>query len=79
MAYPIKNTEHIWNFEYISTDNRPAFQTNPTIASGDVTTSLDGSAFSNMDTLPVVTASGVVSVKLVVSAAETEACFSLTV
>ena len=49
------------------------FQTNPTIEAGDVKISLDGGAFVNLTTLPIVTPAGSKAVKLTLSQAETNA------
>ena len=46
------------------------FQVNPTIAAGDFQISLDGSTFSNLATLPVVTPAGSVQVLISLSGAE---------
>jgi hypothetical protein len=46
------------------------FQVNPTIAAGDFQVSTDGGAFSNLDTLPVVTPAGSRTVQVDLSAAE---------
>lgn len=45
-------------------------QVNPTLATGDVQVSVDGAAFANLATLPVVTPAGGKSVKVSWSAAE---------
>jgi hypothetical protein len=45
-------------------------QVNPTIAAGDFKVSIDGGAFANLATLPVVTPAGGRSVKITLSAAE---------
>jgi len=45
-------------------------QANPTLAAGDVQVSLDDAAFTNITTLPTVTPSGGVKVKISLSAAE---------
>jgi hypothetical protein len=64
---PQANTEYI---TYIVLQKDGANVTNPTIADGDFTVSTDGSAFSNLDTLPSVTPAGGVGVKVTVSIAE---------
>lgn len=48
-----------------------AFQSNPTLATGDVKISIDGGSFTNLGTLPVVTPAGGKNVKIVLSQAET--------
>lgn len=52
-------------------DSNGDFVTNPTLASGDVTVILDGTSLGNIDSLPTVTPSGGTSVKVTLSAAET--------
>jgi hypothetical protein len=47
------------------------FQANPTLAAGDVKISIDGGAFNNLATLPVVTPAAGKAVKCVFSQAET--------
>ncbi len=51
--------------------SRPQLQANPTLAAGDVTVSIDGGAFANLATLPAVTPASGKSVKVQLSAAET--------
>lgn len=46
------------------------FLANPTIAAGDFKASVDGAAFANLTTLPVVEPSGSISVKISLSATE---------
>lgn len=67
---PAKGVEFIIYFPLVSQADRPDYQTNPTLAVGDVTVSTDGGAFDNIDTLPVVTPAGGKSVKFTLSAAE---------
>jgi len=55
----------------ISQANPFLFQTNPTLADGDVKISIDGGALNNLGTLPVVTPAGSKEVKVVLSQAET--------
>lgn len=50
--------------------NRPQFRTNPTIAIGDFKVSIDGGAFADLTTTPVVTPAGSKAVKISWSAAE---------
>ena len=50
--------------------NTKVFQVNPTIAAGDFQVSIDGGAFTDLTTLPVVTPSGSSTVKISLSAAE---------
>lgn len=47
------------------------FQANPTIATGDFQRSIDGGAFANMDTLPVVTPAAGKVIAITLSATET--------
>lgn len=67
---PKKNAEFIFYVSLVSQASSPSFQTNPTLAAGDVKVSTDGGAFGNISTLPAVTPAGGVSVKVTVSAAE---------
>lgn len=65
----LKNTAYIF---YISLESQTAvgFQSNPTLAAGDVKLSGDGGALTNLATLPVVTPAGSKLVKVSLSAAE---------
>jgi hypothetical protein len=54
----------------ISQANTKVFQTNPTLAAGDVKISKDGGATANLTTLPVVTPAGGASIKVTVSVTE---------
>ena len=69
---PKKNSAFI---QYIGLASTAAggFQTNPTIAAGDIQISKDGGAFANPATLPVVTPAGGKAVKISLSAAEMNA------
>lgn len=49
------------------------WQSNPTLAAGDVKISLDGGAFANLNTLPAVTPASGKAVKITLSQAETNA------
>jgi len=49
------------------------FQTNPTLASGDVTISKDGGSASNLNTTPAATPAGGKRIKVTVSATEMQA------
>ena len=55
-----------------ATDNL-SFKANPTIAAGDFKISVDGAAFTNLTTLPTVTPTGGVGVKISLSAIEMNA------
>lgn len=72
MSYvpPKKNTQYIFYVKLASQSNAHAFQTNPTLASGDVTVSIDGGTAANLSTLPTVTPSGGKRVKVTLSASE---------
>jgi hypothetical protein len=54
----------------ISQANTKVFQTNPTLAAGDVKISKDGGATANLTTLPVVTPAAGASIKVTVSVTE---------
>ncbi len=64
-----KNTAYVF---YTALRNRTSgqLQVNPTLAEGDVQVSIDGGAFTNLDTLPVVTPAGGVAVKASLAAVE---------
>ena len=70
MATPKKNTAYTFYIALIDTSNPGAFKANPTIAAGDFKVSVDGGAFNNLATLPVVTPAGSVGVKIDLSAGE---------
>lgn len=57
----------------VSQADTRAFQSNPTIASGDFKVSLDGGALANLSTLPAVTPASSKMVKITLSQAETNA------
>lgn len=68
-----KATEYIF---YVSLESQAAagtFQTNPTLASGDVTVSKDGGTAANITTLPTVTPAGGKRVKVTLSSTEMNA------
>jgi len=67
---PQKGVEYITYVTLISQANIKVFQSNPTLAAGDVTVTTDGNAVTNLDTLPVVDPAGSVFVKVTVSATE---------
>lgn len=54
----------------VDQSNTKLFKVNPTIASGDFKVSIDGGAFANLATLPVVTPSGGRSVQIDLSSSE---------
>lgn len=63
-------TEYICYVCLTSQADTKLFQVNPTLAAGDVKVSLDGGAFNNLTTLPVVTPAGGRAVKVTLSVAE---------
>ncbi len=65
-----KNTAYIIYVGLVSQADTKLLQVNPTIASGDFKVSIDGGAFANLATLPVVTPSGGRAVKISLSAGE---------
>jgi hypothetical protein len=67
---PKINTEYVFYISLISQLDTKLFQTNPTLAAGDVKVSTDGGAKSNIATLPVVTPAGSDQVKVTLSTAE---------
>ena len=69
-AIPKKNAAYTFYVALVSTANRPALQTNPTLASGDVKVITDGVAMGNADTLPDVEPDADVSVRVQLSADE---------
>lgn len=66
-------TEFIFYIGLESVASAGTFQTNPTLAAGDVKISKDGGALTNLATLPVVTPAGGKLVKVTVSSSETDA------
>jgi hypothetical protein len=67
---PKRATEFIFYTSLVDASDGNAFKANPTLAAGDVVVSTDGSAETNLDTLPVVTPAGSKRVKVTVSVAE---------
>lgn len=67
---PRRGAEFIIYRPLVSQASRPDFQTNPTLAAGDVLVSTDGGAFANIATLPTVTPAGGTGVKFTLSIAE---------
>jgi hypothetical protein len=65
-----KNAAFILYIAVIDTAARPAFRANPTIAAGDFQVSIDGGAYNNLTTLPVVTPAASISIMISLSAAE---------
>lgn len=70
MALPLQNTAYEFYLGLGDILDPDTFVTNPTIAAGDFQISLDGAAFVNLATLPVVDPAGSVMVKVSLSAAE---------
>jgi hypothetical protein len=70
MASPKKNIAYTFYITLFDSANPGALKVNPTLAAGDFKVSTDGGAFANLATLPVVTPSGSVCVKIVLSADE---------
>lgn len=68
MGSPKKNAAYTFYSPLISVSG--GFQVNPTIAVGDFKVSIDGGAYANLATLPVVMPAGSTSVKFSLSAAE---------
>ena len=69
-SLPLKNTEYIFYAVVGDLGDLNQFKINPTIAAGDFQVSIDGSAFANLSTLPVVTPTGSETIKITLSAAE---------
>ena len=71
MAYnpPLINTEYIFYITLEDFANAGTIKANPTLAAGDIVTSLDGGAFGNVDAQSVSPASGK-AVKITLSAAQ---------
>lgn len=67
MAEPVKGIAYTFP---VALSKNGSFVTNPTIAAGDFTRSLDGATFANLTTLPAVTPTGSTSVLVSLSAAE---------
>lgn len=67
---PKKNTAFIMYLGLPSQGTAAVFQTNPTLAAGDVKVSIDGGALANLATLPVVTPAASKMVKLALSSGE---------
>lgn len=67
---PYKNIGFIVYLSLTSQASRPQFQTNPTLAAGDATLSVDGAAAGNLGALPTVTPAGGKRVKITVAATE---------
>lgn len=69
-VFPKKNAEFICYVFLTQQANPLLFQSNPTLAAGDVKVSIDGGAFANLGTLPDVDPNSGVAVKVLLSASE---------
>lgn len=69
-VFPKKNAAFTFYAALTSQANTNTFQTNPTLATGDVKVSIDGAAFNNITALPVVTPAGSKAVAVALTAAE---------
>src|SRR2546428_8929502 len=67
---PKKNTQFIFYLSLVSQADTKLFQSNPTLAAGDVKVSTDGGAFANLGTLPAVTPASGRGLKVPLSAGE---------
>lgn len=65
-----RGAEYIFYVSLTQQADTKLFQSNPTLASGDVTISKDGGAFANLGTLPTVTPASGKSVKVTLSGTE---------
>lgn len=75
MTEPVKGVA--WTFPVIlDSVAGSGFQVDPTIATGDFQISLDGSAFANLATLPVVSPAGSSQVLVTLSGAERDGDFA---
>lgn len=70
MVPPQKGSEYIFYVSLVSQADIKLMQSNPTLASGDVTVTTDGNAVTNLDTLPDVDPDASYFVKVTVSATE---------
>lgn len=67
---PKKNAAFSFYVSLTSQANTNTFQTNPTLATGDVKVSIDGAAFNNTTSLPTVTPAGGKAVLVSLTASE---------
>ena len=67
---PKKNTAFVFYLSLVSQADTKLFQSNPTLAAGDVKVSIDGGALANLATLPTVTPASSKMLKVSLSAAE---------
>ncbi len=70
MSVPVKGEAYTFYLTLVSVAASNTFQVNPTIASGDFQISIDGGAFTNLSTIPVVSPAGSVGVLVSLSAIE---------
>lgn len=70
MSVPVKGEAYTFYLTLVSVAASNTFQVNPTIASGDFQVSIDGGAFTNLSTIPVVSPAGSVGVLVSLSATE---------
>ena len=70
---PNKNEDFVIFISLQDASDGKSFKAAPTIAAGDFKVSKDGGAFANLTTLPVVTPSGGIMVKVSLSATEMNA------
>jgi len=67
---PIKGRDYVFNVGLVDQANTKLLKAAPTLAAGDFKISKDGGAFANLATLPTVTPSGGVAVKIALSTTE---------
>lgn len=67
---PTINATYSFYISLVSQSDTDTFQSNPTLAAGDIKVSIDGGALNNVTTLPVVTPAASKLVKVELSAAE---------
>ena len=67
---PKRATEYIFYVALEDQANAGLFKAAPTLAAGDAKVSTDGSGFTNLDTIPVVTPAAGIAVKVTLSVAE---------
>lgn len=70
MSEPVKGEAYTFFTYLVSQAASNTFQVNPTIATGDFQISIDGAAFTNLLTTPIVNPAGSVGVLVSLSAAE---------
>lgn len=69
-AIAVKNTAYTFYVALRAQSSTKTFQSNPTLASGDVKVSIDGGSFANLTTLPTVTPASGKQVKVQMSSSE---------